>query len=156
MSKKIKRHYDCYARMADELRSERLLKRVTQQQVADALGCSRRTVGNIEDYSVKPSPEQLRKLSVFFGRPEEYFSNLIDKETEEPETVYPETKEEFVNLPDRRENCRPRRCVINTLKEMLTLKDEVLDRIFDGIEDALANPANIKGCEFCSGRKEAE
>ena len=66
------------------------------------------------------------------------------------------SEEEFVNLSDRRENCRPRRCVINTLKEMLTLKDEVLDRIFDGIEDALANPANIKGCEFCSGRKEAE
>ena len=163
MSKKIKRHYDCYARMADELRSERLLKRITQQQVADALGCSRRTVGNIEDYSVKPSPEQLRKLSEFFGRPEDYFSNLIDKETEEPETVYPETKEQLHAEDGESSYCyvagseKHKEHIRNAMRFFLQfalLKDEAKERLVGAVADALANPANIKGCEFCSGRDE--
>lgn len=159
----MKESFRKYTAMVDELKTKRFLAGITQKQLGESIGYARHTIRDLESLRHEPKAELLRKIAAYYGLPEDYFINLINKSADnsqdekrgaDPRAGYPETEEQICDLFERRENCRPRRCIIDTLKELMTLKDEVLERIFSSVEDALTNPANSRGCEFCSGRND--
>ena len=54
--------------MDNNIRVERAVKRISQQQLADAIGVSRQTIFAIEDYMFVPSTELALRISAYFGK----------------------------------------------------------------------------------------
>lgn len=54
--------------MDNNLRVERAIKRISQSQLAEAIGVSRQTVFAIENNKFVPSTELALKLSEYFGK----------------------------------------------------------------------------------------
>ncbi len=54
--------------MDNNLRVERAIKRISQAQLAEAIGVSRQTVFAIENNKFVPSTELALKLSAYFGK----------------------------------------------------------------------------------------
>lgn len=54
--------------MDNNLRVERAIKRISQAQLAEAIGVSRQTVFAIENNKFVPSTELALKLSEYFGK----------------------------------------------------------------------------------------
>ena len=54
--------------MKNSIRVERAVKRISQQQLAEAVGVSRQTIYAIENGKFIPSTELALKLSAFFGK----------------------------------------------------------------------------------------
>ncbi len=54
--------------ITNNLRVERAIKRITQQDLADAVGVSRQTIFAIENNKYVPSTELALKLSAYFGK----------------------------------------------------------------------------------------
>lgn len=54
--------------MDNNLRVERAIKRISQAQLADAIGVSRQTIFAIENNKFVPSTELALKLSAYFGK----------------------------------------------------------------------------------------
>ncbi len=54
--------------MKNNLRVERAVKRITQQDLAEAVGVSRQTIYAIENGKFVPSTELALKLSAYFGK----------------------------------------------------------------------------------------
>ena len=54
--------------MKNNLRVERAVKRITQQDLAEAVGVSRQTIYVIENGKFVPSTELALKLSAYFGK----------------------------------------------------------------------------------------
>ena len=54
--------------MKNNLRVERAVKRITQQDLAEAVGVSRQTIYAIENGKFIPSTELALKLSAYFGK----------------------------------------------------------------------------------------
>lgn len=54
--------------MDNNLRVERAIKRISQVQLAEAIGVSRQTVFAIENNKFVPSTELALKLSEYFGK----------------------------------------------------------------------------------------
>lgn len=54
--------------MDNNLRVERAIKRISQAQLAEAIGVSRQTIFAIENNKFVPSTELALKLSAFFGK----------------------------------------------------------------------------------------
>ena len=54
--------------MNNNLRVERAIKRISQQQLADAIGVSRQTIFAIENNKFVPSTELALRLSAYFGK----------------------------------------------------------------------------------------
>ena len=54
--------------MDNNLRVERAIKRVSQAQIAEAIGVSRQTIFAIENNKFVPSTELALKLSAYFGK----------------------------------------------------------------------------------------
>ena len=160
----MKENYRKYAAVVEELRTRRYLAGVTQKQLGEAIGYARHTIRDIETLRREPKAVILRKIATYFSLPEDYFINLISKEGKTAEGVSSDAKEQICSLIEQVEQTAKNRrhfgycSAIESLKELMTLKDEALERIFSAIEDALANPNNIKGCEIhfkdydpCSG-----
>lgn len=55
--------------MDNNLRVERAIKRISQAQLAEAIGVSRQTIFAIENNKFVPSTELALRLSAYFGRP---------------------------------------------------------------------------------------
>ncbi len=61
--------------MKNNIRVERAIKRMTQQQLADRVGVSRQTINAIESDKYAPSGILLMKIAVIFEKPvEEIFA----------------------------------------------------------------------------------
>lgn len=54
--------------MDNNLRVERAIKRISQAQLAEAIGVSRQTIFAIENNKFIPSTELALKLSAYFGK----------------------------------------------------------------------------------------
>ena len=54
--------------MKNSIRIERAVKRISQQQLAEAVGVSRQTIYAIENGKFIPSTELALKLSAYFGK----------------------------------------------------------------------------------------
>ena len=54
--------------MDNNLRVERAIKRISQAQLAEAIGVSRQTIFAIENNKFVPSTEFALKLSAYFGK----------------------------------------------------------------------------------------
>ncbi|MDO4823557.1 MAG: helix-turn-helix transcriptional regulator [Bacteroidales bacterium] len=54
--------------MDNNLRVERAIKRISQAQLADAIGVSRQTIFAVENNKFVPSTELALKLSAYFGK----------------------------------------------------------------------------------------
>ncbi|HAY18187.1 MAG TPA: transcriptional regulator [Rikenellaceae bacterium] len=54
--------------MKNSIRLERVLRKVSQQELAEAVGVSRQTIYAIENGKFIPSTELALKLSAFFGK----------------------------------------------------------------------------------------
>ena len=54
--------------MKNSIRVERAVKRITQQDLAEAVGVSRQTIYAIENGKFVPSTELALKLSAYFGK----------------------------------------------------------------------------------------
>ncbi|MCF0193534.1 MAG: helix-turn-helix transcriptional regulator [Prevotella sp.] len=54
--------------MNNNLRVERAIKRISQAQLAEAIGVSRQTIFAIENNKFVPSTELALKLSAYFGK----------------------------------------------------------------------------------------
>ena len=54
--------------MDNNLRVERAVKRISQQQLADAIGVSRQTIFAIENNKFVPSTELALRISAYFGK----------------------------------------------------------------------------------------
>lgn len=54
--------------MENNLRVERAIKRISQAQLAEAIGVSRQTIFAIENNKFIPSTELALKLSAYFGK----------------------------------------------------------------------------------------
>lgn len=54
--------------MDNNLRVERAIKRISQAQLAEAIGVSRQTIFAIENNKFVPSTELPLKLSAYFGK----------------------------------------------------------------------------------------
>lgn len=54
--------------MENNLRVERAVKRISQAQLAEAIGVSRQTIFAIENNKFVPSTELALKLSAYFGK----------------------------------------------------------------------------------------
>lgn len=54
--------------MNNNIRVERAVKRISQQQLADAIGVSRQTIFAIENNKFVPSTELALRLSAYFGK----------------------------------------------------------------------------------------
>ncbi len=52
----------------NDIRVNRAIKRVSQQELANAIGVSRQTIFAIENNKYVPSTELALKLSAFFGK----------------------------------------------------------------------------------------
>lgn len=145
-----------YAAVVDELRTRRYLSGLTQRQLGEAIGHSRHTIRDLETLRHEPKADVLRKIAAYYSLPEDYFINLIGKEGKNAEDASSEAKEQIEDLAEQRQEVCRRfgrfgHCsAMETFKALAALKEEALERIFSAIEDALANPNNIKGCEPCS------
>lgn len=54
--------------MKNSIRVERVVKRISQQELADAIGVTRQTIYAIENDKFIPSTELALKLSAYFGK----------------------------------------------------------------------------------------
>ena len=54
--------------MENNLRVERAIKRISQTQLAEAIGVSRQTIFAIENNKFVPSTELALRLSAYFGK----------------------------------------------------------------------------------------
>ena len=54
--------------MENNLRVERAIKRISQAQLAEAIGVSRQTIFAIENNTFVPSTELALRLSAYFGK----------------------------------------------------------------------------------------
>ena len=54
--------------MKNSIRLERVLRKVSQQELAEAVGASRQTIYAIENGKFIPSTELALKISAFFGK----------------------------------------------------------------------------------------
>lgn len=54
--------------MENNLRVERAIKRISQAELADAIGVSRQTIFAIENNKFVPSTELALRLSAYFGK----------------------------------------------------------------------------------------
>ena len=54
--------------MKNSIRLERVLRKVSQQKLAEAVGVSRQTIYAIENGKFIPSTELALKMSAFFGK----------------------------------------------------------------------------------------
>ena len=54
--------------MTNTIRVERAIRRISQQDLANAIGVSRQTIFAIENEKFIPSTELALKLSVYFGK----------------------------------------------------------------------------------------
>lgn len=54
--------------MENNIRVERAIKRISQAQLAEAIGVSRQTILAIENNKFVPSTELALKLSAYFGK----------------------------------------------------------------------------------------
>ena len=54
--------------MDNNIRVERAVKRISQQQLADAIGVSRQTILAIENNKFVPSTELALRISAYFGK----------------------------------------------------------------------------------------
>lgn len=54
--------------MENNLRVERAIKRISQAQLAEAIGVSRQTIFAIENNKFVPSTELALRLSAYFGK----------------------------------------------------------------------------------------
>ena len=54
--------------MDNNIRVERAVKRISQQQLADAIGVSRQTIFAIENNKFVPSTELALRISAYFGK----------------------------------------------------------------------------------------
>ena len=54
--------------MDNNIRVERAVKRISQQQLADAIGVSRQTIFAIENNTFVPSTELALRISAYFGK----------------------------------------------------------------------------------------
>lgn len=54
--------------LKNNIRVERAIKRVSQQDVADAIGVTRQTIFSIENNKYVPSTELALRLSAYFGK----------------------------------------------------------------------------------------
>ncbi len=54
--------------MKNSIRLERVLRKVSQQELAEAVGVSRQTIYAIENGKFIPSTELALKISAFFGK----------------------------------------------------------------------------------------
>lgn len=54
--------------MDNNIRVQRAIKRISQQQLADAIGVSRQTIFAIENNKFVPSTELALRLSAYFGK----------------------------------------------------------------------------------------
>ena len=66
--------------MKNNLRVERAIHRITQQQVAEAIGVSRQTIKAIEAERYTPSTHLALKLSKVFGKPVNDLFQLEDSD----------------------------------------------------------------------------
>jgi len=54
--------------MKNNIRVERAIRRISQQELADAIGVSRQTIYAIENDKFIPSTELALKMSAYFGK----------------------------------------------------------------------------------------
>ena len=54
--------------MKNNIRVERAILRISQQELADAIGVTRQTIDAIENDTVIPSTELALKMSAYFGK----------------------------------------------------------------------------------------
>ena len=54
--------------MDNNIRVDRAVKRISQQQLADAIGVSRQTIFAIENNKFVPSTELALRISAYFGK----------------------------------------------------------------------------------------
>ena len=79
----------------------RKVKKMTQQQVADALGVSRQAYANYETGSRKPDPETLKNLANLFDVSVDYILDIKEKPDAQNDELN-EYLEELKNRPDMR------------------------------------------------------
>lgn len=65
--------------MENNLRVERAIKRISQAQLAEAIGVSRQTIFAIENNKFVPSTELALRLSAYFGKTVNELFWLTDK-----------------------------------------------------------------------------
>jgi putative transcriptional regulator len=66
--------------MKNNIRVERAIKRLTQQQLADRVGVSRQTINAIELDKYAPSGVLLLKIAVIFEKPVEAIFSLDESD----------------------------------------------------------------------------
>lgn len=54
--------------MKNNIRVERAIRRISQQELAEAIGVSRQTIYAIENDKFIPSTELALKISIYFGK----------------------------------------------------------------------------------------
>ncbi|THG50088.1 helix-turn-helix transcriptional regulator [Muribaculum caecicola] len=64
--------------MNNNIRVERAIKRVSQQDVADAIGVTRQTIFSIENNKYVPSTELALRLSAYFGKTVNELFRIVD------------------------------------------------------------------------------
>lgn len=62
----------------NNIRVERAIKRVSQQDVADAIGVTRQTIFSIENNKYVPSTELALRLSAYFGKTVHELFRIVD------------------------------------------------------------------------------
>ena len=66
--------------MKNNIRIERAVKDITQQQLADAVGVSRQTINSIEAGKYVPSTVLSLKIARFFGKPTDSIFQLDERD----------------------------------------------------------------------------
>lgn len=66
--------------LTNNIRVERAIKRVSQQEVADAIGVSRQTIFSIENNKYIPSTELALRLSAYFGKTVNELFQIVEPE----------------------------------------------------------------------------
>ena len=64
--------------LTNNIRVERAIKRVSQQDVADAIGVTRQTIFSIENNKYVPSTELALRLSAYFGKTVNELFRIVD------------------------------------------------------------------------------
>ena len=67
--------------MENNLRVERAIKRISQAELAEAIGVSRQTIFAIENNKFVPSTELALRLSAYFGKPSMSCSGSANENT---------------------------------------------------------------------------
>lgn len=62
----------------NNIRVERAIERVSQQDVADAIGVTRQTIFSIENNKYVPSTELALRLSAYFGKTVNELFRIVD------------------------------------------------------------------------------